>query len=166
MIFIGLIFTLFIVNQNLDVAKKDFQTRLRPFIGIEKIDNLMNSDGGLIYLIKIKNFGNIPANQIDRKIKLYLNGKDLSEKNITPTKTRVLSIMPNQITNFEGGVPKDILNSIVSGRGSIEFEMNIKYQGILKKKASKNDSFYYHMKAKLDHTARGFSWAIIESEAN
>lgn len=163
--FFGLIFTLIIVSRNLDVAKKDFQTRLRPFIGIEKIDNYDSPDGGLIYIIRLKNFGNIPANKIEREFKLYLNGTDASEK-ILPTQTEILSVMPSQVTNFEGGVPRDILEKILKDQGFINLEINIKYQGILKEKFTKDDIFYYHMKAKLDHTARGFSWAIISSAAN
>jgi hypothetical protein len=144
-IFIALI-ALMITLWQLNINRETFSSTIRPFLGIEAIEARVDNNKNFITIVQIKNFGQIPAKNIEINIDAYLNqqliGKD---KPITQGKA---TLFPNiDLKQFYSLQP--YYDNIVNGEDSLTLIINLTYNGAYNSDYSSRYKFQYYKEGRV-----------------
>lgn len=130
------------------VATDTYKAANRPYVGIAGYDiNKDDLNKKLIFNVRFRNVGPVPATEFDAELDVKLNGKPLSGEKV-PDKPKVL--FPQTESHFRAIITGEDYDPVVNGSSILEVTVNIKYKGV------QTEQYYTYDKAQYSHKINSF----------
>jgi hypothetical protein len=114
----------------------------RPFVAMPDDDISIKREKDNIFIpYSIKNFGNLPAQDVELEMQFFVTGENISKDNVSKTypKLQLLSklpiIFPNNSYQAEYIIKNELNSELLTNiaEGNVSFRLRIKYNGLGKK---------------------------------
>lgn len=138
-----------------ELARKVFETRERPYIGVSKIAAYKNEGLKTLTLeLELRNFGHVPANEVRASWTVLINSV---EQESTQVLRQHSLILPQAPRYFSQVIPEPHYSEIVNGRTTLETTVLVQYVGC------GDTPFSYRSKFRFAHDTFKFRSVLEES---
>lgn len=129
-----------LTGESIKLTDDIFRASHRPFVGGEARVKADNAKKCLVINLDCKNYGNVPAKELEVVFTVTINGNIQPMLKI-PDDPAIL--LPQSFHTFPGQVCENMFSSIVDGSSILELTLDIKYKGVSNEQYRTTQKFRY-----------------------